>query len=313
MTTPATVAAHEWSKPVWDIARLWVSPKPTKLPGRDQLPTGVQYQTALQRSDKQNTVTIQNPDVVLDGWNFKAAKCAIKADSSSCIIRNSLIGGEGLHVPLWAGRTVPNSNCVVEDCEIDGLGTNRLFAGIVQVGERDATSSLTLRRCRIFNAPRQTAAQRGKFWADQCWFGGPAVEGKAGDHVSGSHVYGGEAKFTRCLFDGKDAWATAPLNSWTAWLFYEPYAAGQNITGGLIENCILVNPHKDGYYMINAMDLPTIGTTTRNLVVRNNIIQAGKNGKHFYPGYPQCFSEMHDNFDFATGRPIKDYPDKRPA
>ena len=104
---------------------------------------------------------------------------------------------------------------------------------------------------------------------------------------------------------------TAPLKSWTAWLFYEPYAAGQNITGGLIEYCIFVNPHKDGWYMISAVDSGV--NTTRNLVVRNNLIQPGKGGKAFYPtpSFPQ-YSEVHDNFNFVTGARILEIRERTP-
>ena len=131
--------------------------------------------------------------------------------------------------------------------------------------------------------------------------------------MSASHVYGGTASFTNCLFDAKDGWGLAPANSWTAWLFYEPYSTS-NITGGLIENCIIINPPAEGWYIISAVDSSlggTTGMTTRNLIVRNNLIQPGKGGLVFYPrpGFPQ-YSEVHDNFNFVTGARILEIPER---
>ncbi len=294
------VAQQSWdAKSVYDLpGSPLLAPLPTKvLPAHASLlPVGTQYQNGV--------VYINAPGVVLDGWDFRASKCAVRVESTNCRITNSIFGGQGVHVPLWVGRYTHGSSCVVANCEFDGTGCGTVFAGIFQLGygstAADTTSSLTLSYCHIHNAPRQTACQSGNFVADHCWFGAAGVNGIAGDHVSCSHVYGGSASFTNCLFDAKDGWGLTATNNWTAFIYYEPYS-GASITAGLIENCIFANPDPTGWYMIDSINVGT--KTVSNLIIRNNVIQAGAGGRWFYPPLSGIVA-LHDNLDLLTATPI---------
>ncbi len=297
-------AQRDWdAKSVWNLRKLQFGPTGDRvktLPeDRDMLPPGAKY--------RDRTLFVTRPNIVLRGWDFRASRCAVRVESTECRIIESVFGGPGVDVPLWVGRYTHGSSCRVINSEIDGTGCGTLFAGIIQLGygstAADTSSSLTLSYCHIHNAPRQTAAQSGSFIADYCWFGAPGVRGNAGDHVSCSHVYGGTARFTNCLFDAKDGWGLTPANSWTAFVYFEPYSAA-NITAGLIENCIFVNPDPTGYYMINSINKPTIGRTVSNLRIRNNVIQAGAGGRWFYPTLAGI-TELYDNFDFSTAQRIQ--------
>ena len=119
--------------------------------------------------------------------------------------------------------------------------------------------------------------------------------------MSASHVYGGTATFTNCLFDGKDGWGLTPANSWTAWLFYEPYSTS-NITGGVIQNCIFVNPDPGGYYTVTSVNVGS--KTVSNLIIRNNVIQAGASGFWFRPPIAGI-TQLYENFDFSTAQRIQ--------